>query len=782
MRDLVERLWREAQPDPDAIARYLRGRGLSGAPIPPSLRFHPALRYVDEDGQHQGEFPGLVARVESVTGEFVGLHRTFLDPEGTRKADVPAAKKLLAVRDGATRGAAIRLAEAGEVLALAEGIETALAVMEATGTPAWATISAGGMELVEIPPTVRRLELWADCDANGRGQRAAEIRAALAHSEGVAVFVLWPPEAGQDWRDVLEAEGVAALCMGRAAAPPWGPPRSTSVTGAPDRPSIDAGDKDLERVTAAAWAAFLQANSPAAFFRHGDWPVRIEHDDHGAPVIRPLTPVRLRHHLARLAFWYRRTREGRRPAEPPESVVLDMLARPDLPLPILERVVEAPVFAADGTLQTRPGYHPAARTYYEPAPRFTVPRIPDAPTAGDVTQARAWLLEELLGDFPFIGDAERAHAVALLLLPFVRALIDGPTPFHLVEKPAPGTGASLLVTSLLYPALGRPVPALTEGRDEDEWRKRLSAMLRGGREVVLIDNLRRRLESAALAAAITTPVWEDRVLGASEMGRWPVTCAWVGTGNNPALSDELTRRTVRIRLDARAEQPWLRTGFRHPDLRSWLADHRGELVRAALVFIRAWLLAGRPEGDKTIGMFETWSRVMGGILTVVNIPGFLGNLQEFYDASDTEVAQLRAFLDTWWERHHAAPVTVSELYSLATSAEAAGLDLDAKSDQGRKVKLGQRLSQLRDRRYRLADGTVVVVTQRKEKVRRAALWQLEACESVSLSESFLLPLAREVSLMSLRKGVGDGAKDSRDSQDSHSEACDCRECIPEAAP
>ena len=33
-----------------------------------------------------------------------------------------------------------------------------------------------------------------------------------------------------------------------------------------------------------------------------------------------------------------------------------------------------------------------------------------------------------------------------MLLPFVRELIDGPTPLHLIEKPTPGTGGTLLAT------------------------------------------------------------------------------------------------------------------------------------------------------------------------------------------------------------------------------------------------------------------------------------------------------------------------------------------------
>ncbi len=86
----------------------------------------------------------------------------------------------------------------------------------------------------------------------------------------------------------------------------------------------------------------------------------------------------------------------------------------------------------------------------------------------------------------------------------------------------PGTGASLLADVLTFPATGRPPAVMTEGRDEDEWRKRLTARLRGGATAVLIDNLRHRLETANLAAALTSTRWEDRLLGTSDTVRLPV--------------------------------------------------------------------------------------------------------------------------------------------------------------------------------------------------------------------------------------------------------------------
>src|SRR5262245_6079496 len=99
------------------------------------------------------------------------------------------------------------------------------------------------------------------------------------------------------------------------------------------------------------------------------------------------------------------------------------------------------------------------------------------------------------------------------------------------------------------------------------------------------------------------------------------------TANNPTMSLELARRSIKIRLDPDMDRPWLNGGFRHPDLKAWADEHRAELIWAAHTLIQAWIKAGRPQyTGKLLGSYERWSAVMGGILEFHEIPGFFGNL------------------------------------------------------------------------------------------------------------------------------------------------------------
>jgi hypothetical protein len=301
-------------------------------------------------------------------------------------------------------------------------------------------------------------------------------------------------------------------------------------------------------------------------------------------------------------------------------------------------------------------------------------------------------------------------------------MINGAVPLHLIEKPAPGTGATLLIEQLLYPALGRPVSAMSEGRNEDEWRKRITAKLLGAPQVVFFDNLRARLDSSALAAAITAPVWEDRMLGKSLIVRVPVRCAWIASGNNPSLSNEIARRTVRIRLDAKVDRPWLRTGFKHENLEVW----------AYLTIVQHWVSQGAQRGHQVLGMFQDWAAVMGGILEAIEVPGLLLNLHDLYERTDDEGTTWRAVVALWWNRFGDQPVGVADLYGQVVKA---GIDLnlgDSTSQRSQRTRLGNLLKGQRDRSYQVevAGATYTLCIRLADQKRQGAnLWRLEPVDS-----------------------------------------------------
>jgi hypothetical protein len=87
--------------------------------------------------------------------------------------------------------------------------------------------------------------------------------------------------------------------------------------------------------------------------------------------------------------------------------------------------------------------------------------------------------------------------------------------------------------------------------------------------------------------------------------------------------------------------------------------------------------------------------VIGGVLEAAGIPGFLSNLEEFYELADHEGAVLREFVGLWWDKYRSQDVGTVELLPIAQTVE--GLDLHGKDDGGMRRSLGKLLAKQRDR-------------------------------------------------------------------------------------
>jgi len=484
---------------------------------------------------------------------------------------------------------------------------------------------------------------------------------------------------------------------------------------------ITPGSYDLAKAVDEAWEALLAANRPPRLFRQGDAVVEVE-----AGEVRVVGMGRMRELLARAASWLRPTPQGPLPVPPPEAVAQALLERPHQDLPVLRGVVRSPILTEEGIIVT-PGYDAATGLYYAPGPGLEgMPPVPDQPAAEDVAEAKRLLLEELLGDFPFDSQASRAAAMAMLLTPFLRELIDGLTPLFLVDKPTPGAGATLLATVAATVATGEPPSYLSPREGEEEWRKAATSVLLQGAGLVLIDNVK-ALSSATLSSAITAAVWSDRLLGRNSIITLPNRALWVATGNNPTLSLELARRCVRVRLEPPSERPWTRTGFRHPHLLRWVRENRGRLVWACLVLARHWLAHGRPSPScPRPGMFEAWAETVGGVLEAAGIQGFLENTLEVYEEAEASplLERARGLVRMWWVRFGEQEVTAGQLLE---AAQQEGLEEEpaGKREKDRQARrLGTMLRQLRGRVFDLEATTVRVTKAGVDARTKQGRWRL----------------------------------------------------------
>ena len=431
-----------------------------------------------------------------------------------------------------------------------------------------------------------------------------------------------------------------------------------------------------------AWDALMAHNDPVhphVLVRGGDL-TRLSRDE-GRVTLKVYSQASLVDRMSQTAPFFAVSARGaiidRKPPQDVAAILLDRTPDRYTGAPRVNRVVDVPVFGADGHLLTTPGYHAGSRTYYAPDP--TMGALSEIETdEWDVYAARA-ILEEAFGDFCYADDSGCTNALAFAITPFVREMIPGPVPAMAALAHEVGTGKTLLAKMTMLPGCGS-VPASAEPKDHEEWRKTLTAALLEAPSVIWYDNLRHRLDAGPLAAVLTAERFGDRVLGHSRRVESAVRNLWILTANNLDLSTELARRSVPVFLDANVERPWERdkSAFRHPDLLDWGQRNRAQLVWACLVLCKSALEAWEegwgyvPVLDRTLANYERWAEVVGHILAWHGYTGFLGNVARLYDSADEEHQEVRAFIEAWHART-TEPLTAAGLLMEIGRLDAADL-------------------------------------------------------------------------------------------------------------
>lgn len=485
---------------------------------------------------------------------------------------------------------------------------------------------------------------------------------------------------------------------------PSPPTNPTIGDDAPDLPRIQTNARHHRNISNDAYHALLTANEPPYIFVRSGRLARITLDEDSRPTTEEITPEGLKYHLDRVANFYtvRQKQDGETTetdSSVPMAVVKDVLAYPQWgELPPLGNIVTFPTFSTDGTLHDQAGYNPKTRLYYYKNGL----KLGEYEPVGDNIAHAKGLIDELLEGFPFVDNASKTNAIALLLLPFVRAIIKGNTPLHMIDAPSHGTGKTLLAQALATLAAPNGFKTMTAPTTDEEWEKKIVTALMGAPSHIMIDNIPDTLQSATLAAVLTAEHYTSRVLGLLKEITVQVKNVWIGTGNNTTAHGELARRTVWIRIDSKLETPWKRTGFRHPDLIGWIQDKRGELITAALTLIKLWYLAGCPESELTLGSYERWVKIIGGILETAGYKDFMGNADEMYNRSAVDRLPWVAFVERWYESYGHRPVGVKELFSLASEYDPSpdiqikgenilGEQIAGRTERSRKIKLGKLL-------------------------------------------------------------------------------------------
>jgi hypothetical protein len=192
--DAARRLFRASGPIVGTLAEaYLRARGIAGPLDWPALRFHPSAYYRECEGAPLQTWPALLAAVTDLDGVITAVQRTWLDPHRPAKAPLTDPRRAM----GHLLGNGVRFgptpAQAGDVIAAGEGVETMLALKDALPLlPMIAALSANHLAALDTAPAWRRLYVARDKDA--AGLNAAQRLRERAGAAGIDVRELVPAQ------------------------------------------------------------------------------------------------------------------------------------------------------------------------------------------------------------------------------------------------------------------------------------------------------------------------------------------------------------------------------------------------------------------------------------------------------------------------------------------------------------------------------------------------------------------------------------------------------------
>ena len=412
---------------------------------------------------------------------------------------------------------------------------------------------------------------------------------------------------------------------------------------------------------------------------------------------------------------------------PPSPLLKAALATRHWPrLKPLRGIAGAPLLRPDGTLLQDPGYDDATGLYL--ASKVPLDRVPDHPSEDQVEDARTFLLDKFLHDFPWEADADRANYLGILFTPILRRYIRALIPFTVFTATMPSSGKTILTSGpgMLY---GQRVLTWTD--DDAELKKAITSVLADPVGAIIFDNLAEGtvIKSPVLARLITDRTWADRLLGGNVIASYSNDRLWCATGNNLRLGGDMASRTVLIRLDPDMPKPQERTGFAIPNLDHWIlsAANQRKVLWNLLVLVIDWTSKDAPrEQGITMRQFTPWAEAVGGLLAHHEIKDFLGNIDSAVGIDDEE-AQWTSFLAKWSDLFGGRWVTTNEVWLSADNPQHGADQWDGlfiSGDQGRRltnpIVLGKRLTGQQGRHR----GPYVLRGQfdRHDKIR---LWQVE---------------------------------------------------------
>jgi hypothetical protein len=351
-----------------------------------------------------------------------------------------------------------------------------------------------------------------------------------------------------------------------------------------------------------------------------------------------------------------------------------------------------PVYAKDWRLVT-PGFDAGSGIYY----------------AGPTVEPRNGTehLDRLLQDFCFKSPADRTNYLGMLLTTVLMPHFIGAKPAILFNGNQPGLGKSILAQIIAALRDGHPTETVTYNPNDEEFEKRIAAIVRRGATTIIVDNAKGqgrhpRIESPCLERSITDLVLSFRLLGKTMEIRAENSHIFCITANSPDVSADLVSRSIVVHLLYEGD-PKIR-GFRIDDPEGYAQDHRIELLGELLGMVQRWKGAGMPLASTATRFNKRrWGNIVGGILEFGGEPDFLANAETAAAALDDTRREFSELVELLVD-HPRGIWTPTELAEVCAKNGLLGEVLGSGTARSQSTKMGNLAGRYIDVTFDLPDG------------------------------------------------------------------------------
>ena len=380
------------------------------------------------------------------------------------------------------------------------------------------------------------------------------------------------------------------------------------------------------------------------------------------------------------------------------KLVLASVDQFKMKLPIVKRLLPVPVpRLIEGKLKfPMKGYDSEFMSFVaEDAPEIREMSLEDA---------KGLLLNRVYNEFAFKSSQDKVNAIAHLLTPFCRGLfsretVRSPLFMYLANREGSGKDYCASVTSIVYQGSSAEDPPVSkpESGSDDEFRKKVVASFKIGRNLIHSSNNRGFLNSSELEALITKEVYVDRQLGSNTLLEFP-NILTISLSANTGLTypPDLQRRAIFINLFLDIEDPNSRV-FKNPDLHGWIKVHRSDILSALYALVRNWVDKGSPHCKQPFASFPEWQAIVGGILEAAGIGTPMQNDVLNSIGGDEETSSMRQLYELAYQEWGSEWVAKGKIFSELQNADGQFFGLFAYLDWERhpesaKMRLGKLLS------------------------------------------------------------------------------------------